>query len=1090
MPKEKIFLGKFRNPSPLKDIVAARTPEEKRKPVKITFETGREALLDLSYPRAEVWAKMIDHLEKNNRPVYVEIDPDTDMIIKLYMPQAARVFQIQPSGEEIVYVTFHTSHARHYLRRNHPNFQQMLDALQAAKDDNTVVLVTATFPEFEIIDVRPLPPSFGKEDPPGPPPPPVPDPPVTWSRAVDLFNMMNAQTCTPCSAAGHSCIPFKLPYDGCWIRAHLMCYSMIAEGETPEKVWIDGILHALSSNVPECGVDWGWHVAPTLMVIQSSGPDLKMVIDPSLCTEPVTPEDWKALQGDPAATLTYTGWGQYQHGIPSSTGTQAQANTDMEDYRLWLDQICTDYGSSPYECPIVKRCYFIIDRSTISKDEVDAMLHIGSPAVIDAAFYFVVDGFTPQELGITNGTLVGIPNIQPTFTINPAIAQMTVDLMPNLGLEDPVHLIRRQKITWKYKISFTGSGGFVNDLQELDLSASITSVVNPIVTVSATSKIYLIKKPNPYEVDGQTSWLSTDLRVFQIKTGESRFNKTMATDASDFIKSVINNLNNGTAGQPFETISVDQQTSWLELSNTVGGTNVYNFAIAKVRYRSLTILAQDVRVFFRLFPASSTSLEYDQATTYRRYTQGNIVRALPGIINGELVTIPCFADPRIDSSTVQMIQQPDPANIIPIPADSSGNEVTRFFGCWLDINQLQPQFPINPAPADGPYPAASRKTIQELVRNQHQCLVAEIAYDPTPIATPASPSTSDKLAQRNLAIVESANPGDIASHRIPHTFEIKPTRKNLEPGEQPDELMIDWGNTPVGSLATLYLPAVESNDILSFARKTYSSEILVRVDSHTLQCETGGITYIPIPPGEGSNYAGMISIDLPATVKKGQVFTIVVHQVTNAAARGREVREHGGIAITRGRKILGSFQLTIPVRAKEDMLVREERLLSNLRWIQKTIPGDNRWFPVFTRYVKQIANRVNALGGEAKNIIASPSDDWKKRARLCVTLDVAMGLLLTALVIIAGIVTGGMLVAVEAVVIVLLAIIIYYWMKICQPSVCKLLLTVLIAVGLGAVVLLILMLLGFSAPQLVGVLVGSAVITAVMALVCWRRGCF
>src|SRR5258705_12642332 len=116
MPKEKKFLGKIRNPTPLKEIVAARPSEEKKKPVKVSFETGRQAFLDLSYPRAAVWAKMIDHLEKNNRPVYVEIDPDTDMIIKLYMPQAARVFQIQPSGEEIVYVSFHTSHARHYLR--------------------------------------------------------------------------------------------------------------------------------------------------------------------------------------------------------------------------------------------------------------------------------------------------------------------------------------------------------------------------------------------------------------------------------------------------------------------------------------------------------------------------------------------------------------------------------------------------------------------------------------------------------------------------------------------------------------------------------------------------------------------------------------------------------------------------------------------------------------------------------------------------------------------------------------------------------------------------------------------------------------
>jgi hypothetical protein len=302
--------------------------------------------------------------------------------------------------------------------------------------------------------------------------------------------------------------------------------------------------------------------------------------------------------------------------------------------------------------------------------------------------------------------------------------------------------------------------------------------------------------------------------------------------------------------------------------------------------------------------------------------------------------------------------------------------------------------------------------------------------------------------------------------------------------------MIDWGNTPVGSLATIYLPAVDTNNILDLATKAYYSQILVRVDTNTLQCETGGITYIPIPEGEGANYAGMISIDLPDTVKKGQVYTIAIHQVTSTA-RGR-VLTHDSVAgiAAGGRRILGSFQITIPVRSKENMLVREERLLSNLRWIHRAIPGDNRWFPVFTRYVKQIADRVDALGGEAKKIIASPSGDWKKRASLCLILNVATIALLAALVVIAGALTAGSLITVGAPVAVLFAATFYYWTRHCQPSVCRQLKTILIAVGVGAVVLLILLLLGLSAPQLVTVLITSIVIAAITAFLCWRRGCF
>ena len=1093
MSKNNAFIGGIRSLSPSREILAARPPQEQPRTVTVSFEGDRVGLLDLSYPRALVWAKMIDYLRKNNRPVYVEIDPDTSIITRLYAPDAARVWHIKPHGEEVVHVVFYTSSARHYLRRNHPDFQKMLNALQAAMDTNSTVLVTSTHHDFEIIDVRPLPSSFGVEAPPSPPAPPVPDPPVTWERAVELFNMMAARSCVPCSAAD-PCIPFRYPPNGCWIRAHLMCYLMTDEGETPEKVWIAGDLLALSSNVPECHVDWGWHVAPTLMVTQTSGPDIKMVIDPSLCDKPVTLEEWKSLQGDTSATLTPSSWDKYWP--DGGTATQAQANNDMELYRHKLDELCNDFGPLPYECPIVKKSFFVVDRSTISKDEIDAMLSSGSPAVIEAAFFVVVDGFAPADLGITSSTLVGVPDITPTLTNAQPVSQMTIEVMPNIGLGDPVHLIRRQRITWKYKISFTGTSGFVSELQELNLSGSITSVTSPISTVSATAKIYLITQPNPYEIDGETAWLSTDLRVFQMKAGESRFGKTMATDASDFITSVINNLNNGTTGgDTFENISVDQQTSKLELSQSVGGIQVFNFAVAKVRYRALLVSAQDVRVFFRLFPASSTSLEYDQATTYRRAIQGGATKPLLGIINGEVVNIPCFAAARIDSSTESMTQQTDPANVQIIPPNA-GNEVVKCFGCWLDINQTQPQFPVSPVPpvpTDGPYPAASRKTIKELIRDQHQCLVAEIAFDPAPIPVDASPSISDKLAQRNLAIVESANPGDVASHRIPHTFEIKPSRSRLGPDELPDELMIDWGNTPVGSLATLYLPGVNTNDTLKLAVKMYRSHTLIRIDARTLQCETGGITYIPIPQGEGANYVGMMSVDLPETIRKGQVFTIVVRQVTNAVS-GYATLTHGSAkaAVTPAgyRRILGTFQITIPVRTKEDMLEPEERLLSNLRWIERAIPENNRWFSVFNRYVKQIASRVDALGGVSKKVVASPSGEWRRAYLQCRILGVTAALLIAALAIGIGTLSGNIMGATVILIAALLTGVARFWIRHCRPRICQFLGALIAGAGIGAIVLALLVVLGISAPQLVATLVASAGVAVGAFIVGLVRRCF
>jgi hypothetical protein len=71
-----------------------------------------------------------------------------------------------------------------------------------------------------------------------------------------------------------------------------------------------------------------------------------------------------------------------------------------------------------------------------------------------------------------------------------------------------------------------------------------------------------------------------------------------------------------------------------------------------------------------------------------------------------------------------------------------------------------------------------------------------------------SPENSDKLAQRNLQITSSGNPSYPLSHRVPQAFDMRPSRDfSRQVGQlldYPDELMIDWANTPVGSIASIY----------------------------------------------------------------------------------------------------------------------------------------------------------------------------------------------------------------------------------------------------------------------------------------------
>ena len=542
----------------------------------------------------------------------------------------------------------------------------------------------------------------------------------------------------------------------------------------------------------------------------------------------------------------------------------------------------------------------------------------------------------------------------------------------SLEAEDTTLPVSPQRFTWVCQISFANNSGFpttAGGTTTVDLTATLGGL-------SANAQILLIREPNPWEVDGPTSWLSTDVRVFKIRDGDSRFGATISGNATAFIKQVIANLNAGnTAGQTFDGLSTDET---LELSEKVNGTNIFNFAVAKVHYRGSTNI-NNVRVFFRLFPASTTSTAFDGGTTYRRATSGSDVIPLLGLNgSGDLLTIPCFANGRVNSAATALTAQTDPDNVRSM--NGTGAEVFAYFGCWLDINQTQAQFPTNPSPANGPW-SSGRKTIQELIRNAHQCLVAEIAFDPDPVPPGISPAASDKLAQRNLSIIESPNPGFDASRRILSTFELHPAKGQALPDPGPDELLIEWGNAPKDSLATIYIPEISASQIVALAGKRYFYTPITQLDAQTIQVPVGGISYVPLPPGAAFGLTGLLSLELPDSVRKGDIYKIIVRQVTDAFARRAPVIRKGETAgvpppqtpdLIRWRRIVGTYQITIPVRTKEVILVGETRLLSVLRWILKAIPSNNRWYPVFSRYVDLIGDRVRELGGDPNTIEPSP----------------------------------------------------------------------------------------------------------------------
>jgi len=273
---------------------------------------------------------------------------------------------------------------------------------------------------------------------------------------------------------------------------------------------------------------------------------------------------------------------------------------------------------------------------------------------------------------------------------------------------------------------------------------------------------------------------------------------------------------------------------------------------------------------------------------------------------------------------------------------------------------------------------------------------------------------------------------------------------------------------------------------------------LEQADVNTIQCLTGGIIYIPIPAsGSELNYAGLLYVDLPATVRSGQVFNISVRQITNTFAEQPEpphimsrlnVAAATASSTIEWRCVLGAFQFSIPIRTKEVLLEPERRLLSVFRWIEQAIPQDNRRYYVFKRYTYQLANRVDAFGGDSSKVKASPLGEWQEiKPKQCAALAFTIAALLDLLVIILGVFGCGWSVTV---IVGLLIGVSYFWVNNCQPNQCNLLRTFVTGVGLGATVLAILLLLGISTSQLVTIFALSTVTTGLAAFVGWVKKCF
>lgn len=364
MPNQNTIVGIVVRIAPEVEMLSAaellrRNPDG----ISIVFDDQTARL----YPgdRAAGMLEILEQLRQMSAPAYVEVRPENREITRILIPLVTRVTTISEGREEEVKVELQMSHGRHLLKRQNPDFNQLLETLRAAQEKNAWLIVTET-DEHEIIDARPSPHE--------PKLPEVATPErserrpgwfsrlfhrwfcwlccVSPKRARQLFDLCSATTCNPLTVPP-PCIPFLYPDDGCWARAHEMCRLMIAAGAKPGKVWIDGSLHANTKNNPLCFVNWGWHVAPTICVRRRFFHCEYMVIDPSLFTTPVTKANWKGVQGDPSATLTDTAATVYWRNVIPTDPSYVDTNVRLQFYRLQLQNRSQQAaGPPPYAfCP-------------------------------------------------------------------------------------------------------------------------------------------------------------------------------------------------------------------------------------------------------------------------------------------------------------------------------------------------------------------------------------------------------------------------------------------------------------------------------------------------------------------------------------------------------------------------------------------------------------------------------------------------------------------------------------------------------------------------------------------------------------------
>ena len=183
-----------------------------------------------------------------------------------------------------------------------------------------------------------------------------------------------------------------------------------------------------------------------------------------------------------------------------------------------------------------------------------------------------------------------------------------------------------------------------------------------------------------------------------------------------------------------------------------------------------------------------------------------------------------------------------------------------------------------------------------------------------------------------------------------------------------DELVIRWRDLPRDTIATLYSPDWDADEVVKMAAALRPGpRVLAKVDAHTVSCKVGGTSYIPLPGRIQQPIAGLMTLQLPLTVRAGEQYRVDVQQHSGLTysrtriQRGRSRKDQAATVVEYSlsqRKVLGAFRMTTVVSRGEPLLSPAGGNLAALRYIFQAIPTTDSWHAVFSRYIAQLAEQV------------------------------------------------------------------------------------------------------------------------------------